>query len=238
MPGRSGEAGVVKVIADQKADLIGTQEGLYHQLTFMDKELPDHKWIGVGREGGQRGEFMAIFYRSARFEPLETNHFWLSDTPEKIGSASWGNTVKRMVTWVRFLDRRTKKSFISGTRTGSPVTAIAREIGPTDSAASERFEGPATSHPRGRLQRGRKGQPRLYHAYLRGCFHDSFQVAKEKVNAGWNTFNGFGQTQRGNRRIDWVLTRGPVLVDRTKLCSSKTSPKFPVTINPSPPACA
>ena len=103
--------GVVKVIADQKADLIGTQEGLYHQLTFMDKELPDHKWIGVGREGGQRGEFMAIFYRSARFEPLETNHFWLSDTPEKIGSASWGNTVKRMVTWVRFLDRRTKKEF-------------------------------------------------------------------------------------------------------------------------------
>ena len=90
-PKRRG--GVVKVIADQKADLIGTQEGLYHQLTFMDKELPDHKWIGVGREGGQRGEFMAIFYRSARFEPLETNHFWLSDSPEKIGSASWGNTV-------------------------------------------------------------------------------------------------------------------------------------------------
>ena len=61
-PKRRG--GVVKVIADQKADLIGTQEGLHHQLVFMDKSLPDHKWIGTGREGGQRGEFMAIFYRS------------------------------------------------------------------------------------------------------------------------------------------------------------------------------
>ena len=48
-----------------------------------------------------------------------------------------------------------------------------------------------------------------------GAFDDSFEVAKEKVNAGWNTFNGFGQTQRGNRRIDWVLTRRPVLEDRT-----------------------
>ena len=71
-----------------------------------------------------------------------------------------------------------------------------------------------------------------------GAFHDSFEVAKEKVNAGWNTFNGFGQTQRGNRRIDWVLTRGPVLVDRTEIVLFKDFPKSPVTINPSPPAYA
>ncbi|MBC8326261.1 MAG: hypothetical protein H8E27_11620 [Verrucomicrobia subdivision 3 bacterium] len=51
--------------------------------------------IGIGREGGQRGEFMAIFYRHARFEPLETNHFWLSDTPEKVGinRGAWQLTV-------------------------------------------------------------------------------------------------------------------------------------------------
>ena len=67
--------GVVQVIRDKKADLIGTQEGLHHQLLYMDKELKDHKWIGVGREGGKRGEFMAIFYRHERFEPRETQQF-------------------------------------------------------------------------------------------------------------------------------------------------------------------
>ena len=52
--------GVVQVIRNKKADLIGTQEGLHHQLLYMDKELKNHKWIGVGREGGNKGEFMAF----------------------------------------------------------------------------------------------------------------------------------------------------------------------------------
>lgn len=50
-----------------------------------------------------------------------------------------------------------------------------------------------------------------------GGFQDSFDSAKEKVNAGWNTFNGFRKTQQGKRRIDWVLTRGSVKVDRTEI---------------------
>ncbi len=106
-PKRRG--GVVQVIRDQKPDLIGTQEGLHHQLLFMDKELPKYAWIGLGREGGKRGEFMAVFYRPERFKPLAHKHFWLSDTPEVVGSASWGNTVKRMVTWVHFLDQKNNR---------------------------------------------------------------------------------------------------------------------------------
>ena len=39
------------------------------------------------------------------------DHFWLSDTPEVIASTSWGNTVRRMVTWVRFKDRVTGREF-------------------------------------------------------------------------------------------------------------------------------
>ena len=35
--------GVVQVIQEKKADLIGTQEGLHHQLLYMDKELENHK---------------------------------------------------------------------------------------------------------------------------------------------------------------------------------------------------
>ena len=92
-------------------DLIGTQEGLYAQLKDIASDLPNHSWIGLGREGGSRGEFMAVFYRKDRLDPLEYDHFWLSDTPDVIGSATWGNKVKRMVTWVRFLDRKTQQQF-------------------------------------------------------------------------------------------------------------------------------
>src|SRR5688500_5339888 len=58
-------------IASVKPDLIGTQEGVYPQLKELSSDLPEYAWIGLGRDGGSRGEFMAIFYRRARFEPLE-----------------------------------------------------------------------------------------------------------------------------------------------------------------------
>ena len=54
---------------------------------------------------------MAIFCERDRFEPMEYDHFWLSDTPNVIASTTWGNRNRRMVTWVRFLDRRAQRQF-------------------------------------------------------------------------------------------------------------------------------
>jgi endonuclease/exonuclease/phosphatase (EEP) superfamily protein YafD len=31
--------------------------------------------------------------------------------PNEIGSMSWGNTIPRMVTWVKFFDKKTNKQF-------------------------------------------------------------------------------------------------------------------------------
>ena len=92
-------------------DLIGTQEGLYQQLKDLAADLPAYAWIGTGRDGGSRGEFMAIFYLKDRFDPREYDHFWLSDTPNVIASTTWGNRNRRMVTWVRFLDLQSHREF-------------------------------------------------------------------------------------------------------------------------------
>jgi endonuclease/exonuclease/phosphatase family metal-dependent hydrolase len=99
------------MLKELKPDIVGTQEGLYQQIKDLQTDLPDYAWIGTGRDGGSRGEFMAVFYRHERFEPLEFDHFWLSDTPETIGSTTWGNSNRRMVTWIRFLDRKTQEEF-------------------------------------------------------------------------------------------------------------------------------
>ena len=82
-----------EVIRQIAPDVIGTQEGLYEQLKDIAADLPEYDWIGLGREGGSRGEFMAVFYRKARFEPLAFDHFWLSGTPEVIGSEYVGRQV-------------------------------------------------------------------------------------------------------------------------------------------------
>ena len=211
-------AGVVEVIREQKPGIIGTQEGLHHQLLYMDKELAEYKWIGVGREGGKRGEFMAIFYRSDRLKPLEEKHFWLSDTPKVVGSANWGNTVKRMVTWVRFLDRKTHKEFYFWNTHFDHRSQPSRE----NSALliNKRVAALQTKLPIilvgdfNAIAQSIKAYDTLTKD---DGFQDSFTIAQKKVNAEWNTFNSFQKTKQGKRRIDWVLTKGPLKVNRTEI---------------------
>jgi endonuclease/exonuclease/phosphatase family metal-dependent hydrolase len=58
------------LLKQQAPDIMGTQEGVYHQLRDLAADLPEYDWIGTGRDGGSRGEFMAIYYQRERFEPL------------------------------------------------------------------------------------------------------------------------------------------------------------------------
>ncbi|WP_344579912.1 endonuclease/exonuclease/phosphatase family protein [Streptomyces lunalinharesii] len=96
-----------KLLRREAPHVIGTQEGLYGQLRDIAADLgPHYDWVGTGRAGGSRDEFAAVFYDARRLAPLEYDHFWLSDTPYVIGSKTWGNTVIRMATWVRFRDVR------------------------------------------------------------------------------------------------------------------------------------
>jgi endonuclease/exonuclease/phosphatase family metal-dependent hydrolase len=119
---------VVDTISAFNPDLLGTQETLKFQRDFLAGQLPGYEVLGVrsdgGRVGGELladaltrwrawtgdaardgGEMVAIYYRRDRFEKLDSGHFWLSETPEIVGSISWGNDMPRMVTWVKLADR-------------------------------------------------------------------------------------------------------------------------------------
>lgn len=101
---------LAEVIRDADPDVVGLQEALASQLDDLARLLPQYARIGVGRDDGEAaGEHSAILYRRGRFEVAgdgaEQGTFWLSDTPEVPGSRSWGNTIPRICTWARFIDR-------------------------------------------------------------------------------------------------------------------------------------
>lgn len=99
---------VVKMLRVERLDVLGIQEGLHGQMADLWASLPEYGLAGTGRSDGMReGEYSGIFYKRDRFELDEekSGMIWLSDTPEKPGSMTWGNGIPRVATWVRLTDR-------------------------------------------------------------------------------------------------------------------------------------
>jgi endonuclease/exonuclease/phosphatase family metal-dependent hydrolase len=97
---------LLDVTREAGADLIGLQEALDGQIRELLDALPHYAVVGVGRDDGRtRGEYAAILYRRDRFRVSDAGTFWFSDTPEVIASRSWGNSITRICTWARFVDR-------------------------------------------------------------------------------------------------------------------------------------
>lgn len=98
---------VMRVFEHRDADIVGVQEALAFQLDEITTEFPHYAVIGVGRDDAKTaGEYSAILYRADRFIVDSSGTFWLSDTPETVASTSWGNSIPRICTWARLIDRQ------------------------------------------------------------------------------------------------------------------------------------
>ena len=126
-------------------DLLGTQETLASQADFLVESLPGNSLVGVGREDGKRqGEFSALMFKKARFDLIDSGTFWLSETPDKVGSKSWDSSLPRIATWVRLRDKSAavEKSATS-IRIGITAATRPESNRPRSSAAGSRNMHPA-----------------------------------------------------------------------------------------------
>ncbi len=96
---------VASVIRFHKADIIGVQEALEHQIRDLMELLPGYDWVGVGRNEDGGGEFSAILYRSSVVTVKEAQTFWLSESPDVPGSQSWDASLPRIATWAHFVTK-------------------------------------------------------------------------------------------------------------------------------------
>lgn len=195
-------------LAAADPDLFGTQEGVYYQLREIEDDLPKYRWIGTGRDGGSRGEFMAIFYKHDRFDPMEYDHFWLSDTPEVIGSTTWGHSNRRMVTWVRFKDRKSNSEFYLVNTHFDHQVQPAREKAADLLLARVKKLNPALPLIVMGDFNAQAGANKAYDTLTaENWLTDTWNTAKEKRGEIVATFNNFRAAIPGDNRIDWILTR-------------------------------
>lgn len=93
---------MIALLRRSQPDLIGTQELLRRQGDDLVKALPAYRWFGRDRRGRHDDEHMGIFYRTDRLTLIRQGDFWLSDTPDQVGSQSWGTDLPRMAHWAVF----------------------------------------------------------------------------------------------------------------------------------------
>lgn len=101
---------ILKMFSFYSPEIIGIQEGLNHQVKYIEKNLPDYNYIGVGRDDGKKkGEYTAVFYKKKKLKLISSKTYWLSETPETV-SIGWDASMERIVTFGEFLDLRTQES--------------------------------------------------------------------------------------------------------------------------------
>jgi endonuclease/exonuclease/phosphatase family metal-dependent hydrolase len=201
---------VSDVIRFHKADLIGVQEALFNQLQDLEKLLPDFGWCGVGRDGANEGEFSAILYRKSHFKLIETKTFWLSETPEKAGSKGWDANLPRIVTWAKFRDKNTKKTFYhfnthfdhigAQARAESALFLIAQIPKIADNAPFV-VTGDFNAEENTNVYKLLTGQLQTMPAFK---LIDARYVSKNGHFGGNSTFNNFKELEP-NRTIDYVF---------------------------------
>lgn len=199
---------MASLLRRERPSLIGTQEGLFEQLNDIGEDLgPAYKSLGLGREGGSKGEFMMVFYDSKRLRVLEYDHYWLSDTPAVIGSKTWGGCCARMVTWARFLDQRTNKQFYAINSHFEAFDAIARS-----KSADLVLQRKALLDPKLPVimtadfnEAGKAGATVYDKLVTNGPFRDSWVTAARRSPL-YATFHGYRPLVPNGDRIDWILT--------------------------------
>ncbi len=103
---------ILDFIKDENPDLLGLQEVLNHQYTFLDSILTDYGSVTAGRDDGVRqGEMNPVFFKKDKFDLIRSKTFWLSETPDVPGSMAWGANLPRIVTWVELSTKKLHKHF-------------------------------------------------------------------------------------------------------------------------------
>lgn len=182
--------------------VIGTQEGYDHQLVDLLEGLgPPYQRIGCGREGGTEGEHAAVLVDTDRLQVLDSANRWLSDAPDVPGSTSWGNTLPRMLTWVRLRGEAGEFVLINThfdheaeaarVRSAQMLAQVAASFAPTPVVITGDFNAAAgASEP---------------YRVLTHDLADAWDGAEVRLTPAYGTFAEYSPAEEGTTRIDWIL---------------------------------
>lgn len=97
-------------IIEAHPDSVGVQEATPMWMLYLRLHLPEYSGVGLGRDGGHKGEHCAIFYNKTKYDAIDHGMFWLSETPDE-PSFGLDAACRRVCTWVILKDKATGKEY-------------------------------------------------------------------------------------------------------------------------------
>ncbi len=104
---------VCQTILESNADSVGIQEATPGWMAELIAHI-GHKYdyVGVGRDdGANKGEYSPVFYLKDKYEAIETDTFWLSETPREV-SFGWDAACRRVCSWARLKNKETGEEYV------------------------------------------------------------------------------------------------------------------------------
>ncbi len=208
-------------------DIFGIQEGLQHQVDYIDEQLTIYDFIGVGRDDGdKKGEYCAIFYNKEKLDLLGQSTFWLSTSPEKI-SVGWDAAMERICTYGFFMEKETGAMFWVFNTHFDHIGELARE------KSSELIVQKIREINKDNLPVILMGDFNLNDQskaiiYLSSSFNDSRNISLNSPFGPYGTFTGFKFHEPVKDRIDYIFcSKENIQVEKYAVLTDSKDSKYP-----------
>lgn len=208
-------------------DIMGVQEALHGQLEHIKDNVANYQYVGAARDDGKtKGEYSAVFYNTTKFELLEENTFWLSESPNT-PSKGWDASYPRVCTWVKLKEKESGRQFFIFNTHFDHEGVEARE------KSANLILGKITEINKGNLPVILMGDLNLEPdtepiKKIAEQMNDSKEGAKIVSFGPEGTFNGYKFKEPVERRIDYIFTsKGDIEVLKYGVLSDSRDLKYP-----------
>ena len=198
---------IVKLIKYYEPEIFGIQEGLLHQLNYLDDSLSNYSRIGVGRDDGkEKGEFSSIYFNNDKFSLVMESTFWLSKKDDTV-SIGWDASMERICTYGLFENKINHQKILIFNTHYDHIGKKARE------KSSKLI-----------LKKIKQINTNSYPVILMGDFNskpgkrpikiiekeleDGAKLAPNGIYGPIGTFTGFKKNKIAEKRIDYIFVKG------------------------------
>lgn len=216
----------IATIQKHAPDIVGFQEAQNGNIEAYEKSLTSYtsfQGFGAARDNGS--EYTPIYWKTSRFEHLESGQFYLSPSPHE-ESLGWDSSLVRVAAWLKLRELSSNNLFVV-LNTHFPHE---EEIHETRTNCAKLIIEQTNTHARELpliVMGDFNATPdsAAYRSFLDAGFGDSYgDSSAERANT-FHNYEGENYSVVG-RHIDWILTK-QFSVNACQIITDAEAPLFP-----------